>query len=268
MALPTGSAAVAADEMEVQIRATRDGVRYGVVGNTSHGPAPTLLVLAQTPQGTLGSQYFLQCGALLLSEGYLCVSVDLPAHGDDGRPDEPAELAAWPVRLDAGEDLLADFIKRSRAVIDHLVESRLADVQRIAAVGSSRGGFAALHLSAAEPRIRSVAAFCPVTDLLELKEFKPMKHPERAKSLAVVNLVEKLVDRNIFVVIGDRDDRVSTDAAIDFARTLSRSDYQRDGRGHVSLHVLPEPRGHTTPAGATDEAAAWIKRQMAASEKQ
>ena len=85
------------------------------------------------------------------------VSLDLPAHGADQRPGETRPLVAWRTRLDAGENVVRDFTVRLSRLIDTLA------TDRIALVGTSRGGFMALHGMAADPRVDAVVAFMPVT---------------------------------------------------------------------------------------------------------
>ncbi len=71
---------------------TDTGVEYGIWGDKSATPAPTLFVLSGTIEETLGDPYFRQSGNILAEEGYLCVSVDLPCHGRQRKPDEPNGL--------------------------------------------------------------------------------------------------------------------------------------------------------------------------------
>lgn len=251
-----------AEPPKVQILQTEGGVRFGVLGPKPDKPAPTLIVLASSPEETLGSEYFLQCGVMLAKQGYLCVSLDLPCHGQDGATGEPAGIAGWRHRLGAGKDLMGDFNRRGKAMIDHLVANGFTDDKKIAACGTSRGGFAALHLAAHDPRVRCVAAIAPATDLLLITEFKGMTHPERAMALSVINLADALCDRGVWVVIGDRDHRVSTDSAIAFARKLSTTAEAKNVPGKVDLLVRAEPRGHTTPPGSAELAAAWVAEQL------
>ncbi len=64
------------------------------------------------------------------------------------------------------------------------------------------------------------------------------------------------------MVIGDQDARVGTDRAIVLAdRITEAAGDLPTGSGSIELHVWPEPRGHTTPAGAAERAALWISEQ-------
>ena len=72
----------------------------------------------------------------------------------------------------------------------------------------------------------------------------------------------KLADRPIWVVIGNQDERVSTDRAIAFTRDVARVAGNRKRPALVELHVTTTP-GHSTPAAAHDDAAAWVVGTMA-----
>ena len=72
----------------------------------------------------------------------------------------------------------------------------------------------------------------------------------------------KLAGRAVWVIIGDRDERVSTEEAMAFCRAVTAESLKRNVPALVDLHVVSEPKGHTTPAGAADLAAAWIDRQL------
>jgi len=259
---PDGKQSQPCQVLRPQFVRTPTGTHFGILGNYPTEPAPTLFVLAGTSAETLASDHFLQCGLFLARQGYLCVSLDLPCHGHDHRPDEPEGLAGWRSRVDAGEDLMGGFVGRAQNVLDFLIAEKYTDATRIAICGTSRGGFAALHFAAVEPRIRCAVAMAPVTQLTVLDEFRNMSHPEKADVLAVSKLSNRLVDRGVWIAIGDQDQRVSTDAAIAFARRLSAVAAEKSLPSQVNLLVLAEPGGHTTPPGTAALAADWISTQF------
>jgi pimeloyl-ACP methyl ester carboxylesterase len=247
----------------IELRSTAEGVQYGVLDGPSRKPAPTLLVLASTPEKSLGDPDYLQCGAVLRRQGFLCASLDLPCHGADHRSNEPVELAGWAHRLDGGADLVGDFISRTENVLDHLIATGATDPERIAVCGVSRGGFMAFHLAARDERVRAVVAMAPVTRLAAVKEFQQLRHPERAEALSTTKLADRLADQKVWIAIGDRDCRVGTDETIAFARQLSASAIRQSLPPPVDLHVVGEAGGHTTPQGAAEQSARWVTRQFA-----
>ena len=246
----------------VQVLETTHGIRFGIWGNPPSTPAPTLIILANTIEGTLGDPYFRQSGTSLASNGFLCASIDLPCHGQLRRAQEPLELVGWRSRCERGEDVVAESNARLGEVLDHLVAAGYTDAARVAVCGTSRGGFLALHFAAADDRARCAAAFAPVTDLAALREFRGAETNALVRDLALAAQADALAGRPVWIVIGDQDTRVGTDRAIDLAHRIGRAARSQGLENRVELHVVPEPRGHTTPDGAIDQAAEWIQRQL------
>ena len=65
---------------EVRHLVTKNGVEFGLWGGFGQEPRkPLIFILANTIDGTIGSEYFRQCGNRLARDyGWLCVSLDLP----------------------------------------------------------------------------------------------------------------------------------------------------------------------------------------------
>jgi len=248
---------------EIKFLTTHNGVRFGLWGKDVNLPSPTIFIFASSIEETLGDPYYRQCGNALAEMGYLCVSLDLPCHGQNKRSEEPEGLEGWRYRIDHGEEhFIAEFNKQVSDVLDHLIANGFTDPGKVTACGTSRGGFAALHFAASDARISGVAAFSPVTDLAVLTEFDGAGHKPGVRGLALTGQAKNLADRNIWLVIGDRDKRVGTDAAIEFASRVWQVSKDRDLPAGLELHIMPEPLGHTTPAGASDQAAEWILKTI------
>ena len=258
-----GVGPVAAGDAEPELARgeTETGVAYGVWGYPIDGPAPVLINLGSTIDDILGSAYFRQAGNELAKRGYLSVSIDLPGHGDQQRADEPEGLEAWRYQTDRHENFVKANNRRLADVVDHLIRAGVADPKRIAICGTSRGGFLALHFAAHDPRVKVVAAFAPVTDLLVLREFEGADEVRLVKELATEKLADRLRGKAVWIIIGDRDERVGTDEAIATARAITRAALRHGESSQVELHILPEPKGHTTPQGAAEMAATWIYQQ-------
>ena len=226
---------------------TGDGIEYGVWGTVTTEPAPTIFMLAGTIESTLEKPYFRQCGNELAKHGFLVVSIDLPCHGSQTGEGRPAGLGGWSQRIGNDEDIVAEANARLSKVLDHLIETGVTDPDRIAVGGTSRGGFLAIHFAAHDHRVKCAAGFAPVTDLAALSEFRDRQDHPLVLKLSVVKQAEKLAGRPVWIVIGDRDDRVGTQKAVQLASHLSEVARQLDIASNVELHVMSESRGHTTP---------------------
>src|SRR6188508_369726 len=83
----------AADEM--QILKTPAGVRFGMVGSKGQKPAPTLFVFAGTARDALTSDDFFKSGRILRQKNWICVSLDVPCHGEDLKSGEGQGIQGW-----------------------------------------------------------------------------------------------------------------------------------------------------------------------------
>ena len=254
---------IAETNSKVILMDTPDGIEFGVWGSTKRDhPAPTLIVLATTIQNTLNSEYYRHCGNQLAKRGFLCVSINLPCHGDQQIDGEPEGLSGWSYRAARDSDFVAEFNNRLSKVLDHLVKQGLSDPEKIAACGTSRGGFLALYAAIHDPRVKCVAGFAPVTDLSVLSEFKLTSECQLVKKYNLIKRANDLAGRKVWILIGDQDKRVNTDNAVQLAREISRESRENKLLSKVTLHVLPEPRGHMIPAGADRMAADWILQEI------
>lgn len=253
-------AAEAAPAVQMTVLRLPNGLRFGLIGEHRGQPAPTLFVLQGDLDVARTESIYTEVARLLARHGFMSVMLDAPAHGEDHRPDEPTELAAWRARLERGEDFIGGFTANARAVLDYLVKEGYTDPSRVAACGTSRGGFLAFHLAAVEPRIRCVGGIAPVTDLTALREFNATTRRPQAEALALVTLVPKLAGRAAWACIGNNDTRVGTDQAIAFMRALVRVGAKGKKEGEpvpVELIVDSSP-GHRSSVHDHELLAAWM----------
>ncbi len=241
---------------------TPGDVEFGLWNQTSDKPAPVLFVLASTIDTTLGEAYYRQSGNELAEHGWISVSIDLPCHGRQTREGEPSGLSGWSHRLAKNEDIVAEFNARLSGVLDHLIETGVADPNCIAVCGTSRGGFLALHFAAHDDRVKCAAAFAPMTDPRVVNEFVANAQHPFVVNANLENQASKLAGRPVWIVIGDQDERVGTDRAVALAQKLTAASREKQLDSRVELHVMPEPRGHSTPRGSSKRAADWILEQI------
>lgn len=257
-------AANADESLALQVERTPAGVRFGVFGKAPSQPAPTLVVLALDLERMAQQPVYSEIGKRLAQQGWLTATLDPPCHGEDLRDDEPAELAGWAARLTRGENFIEPFVARARAVLDELVARGWTDPARVAAAGTSRGGFLALQLAAAEPRVQAVVGFAPVTELGALREFQGLPADATA-ALDVGRLAPPLARRAVWLTIGNHDERVSTAACIRAAQAVASAAVAEGSATppRVWLEVQPSA-GHAVPEGAHARAAEWLARQVPA----
>lgn len=238
----------------IKILSTPEGVRFGLLGDKP--PAPTLFLFALDLEQTLTSDYG-KIGHLLQQHGFLCVSLDVPGHGEDADSIEPNALRVWRNRIEHSENPIRDFTAKVSTVLDYLIEHGYSAAKRIAVSGTSRGGFLATHVAAADDRILCAAPIAPVADLLQLNEFNEVSNREVVESLSLIHLAPRLINRSLWITIGNNDARVNTDSTIAFTRSVVQAAIERGQEADIELHVVAEA-GHVTPRGAHEQAATWL----------
>ena len=269
--LPTVSLAETApgkDSPVMRLLQTPEKTRFGLFGEKSDSPVPTLFVFATSVDDMRKLRVYTETGRLLAKHGWLYVTIDPPCHGDDHRQGEPANLDGWAHRVKSGEDLTKPFVNRCVEVLNYLVEQGYTDPQQVATCGTSRGGFCALHFAAADSRIRAVTCISPVTDLLALREFQGVS-AEQVRSQNVFTLAENLANTAVWLSIGNNDQRVGTHhcrkAADCFQSTKRR---QRAGVRTAPLEILIKPtNGHQPIENAYRLDAQFVLDLLAANEE-
>jgi dienelactone hydrolase len=257
--------AVAAAEPDMTLLKTPGGTGFGLWGAKPAKPAPTLFIFAGALEDMKKESIYTDVGRILAKRGFLYVGLDAPCHGGDVKPGEPAGLQGWRRRLEKGDGLVPSFVKQASDVLDYLIKEGYADENRIAACGTSRGGFLAYHFAAAEPRIKAVAGFSPVANLLALTEFAGLDKHEPTTRLALVHQADKLAGRAVWLSIGNNDQRVNTDDSIAFVRkvTAAAAAKQKDRTKPIPVELLVGAAvGHTIIAKAHELAAEWIAQQL------
>jgi dienelactone hydrolase len=150
-------------------------------------------------------------------------SFDLPAHGE--RVDRHgSSIAGLCNRVVAGMHPFDDFVAEGKLALDALLERKWGVPGEVVVCGVSRAGYCALRLAAADPRVAGVAAFAPVTDWGELREFAAVREDPKVTALKLVNFVTGLAGRRIYIAIGSADDRVSTVACTQVTLALLQAE--------------------------------------------
>lgn len=203
-----------------------------------------LLNFAADKSATLNTEPYNITPQMFLDAGHHAASFDLPCHGDREVQGQPRGIAGFCAEWRRGVDVFAGFVDEGRALIDALIERQLAEPGRIFVSGTSRGGYCALRLMAADKRIGAAAAFSPVTDWCVLNEFAEVKGAPEIADLALTRFAGSFAGRPVWVAIGNCDARVGTDACLRFAEAVLRAEAEAGGTSsRFVLHVVPE-RAH------------------------
>lgn len=235
-------------EFEYESRGTMFG---GLLAEPSDraiaGPVPLVINLAAGRHETMTEEPFNWPARLFSAEGFRAVTVDLPHHGDRVAPWKEAGLSGMAEAWAAGVDSFSHFVRDGRALIDTLIQRHWADPARVYLHGTSRGGYYAARLAAADSRVAGLAMVAPVTDWRTLVEFNPVKHRDDVAALTLDHYADTLAGRPVYATIPNRDNRVATESCLRFFEKLATVESQH-GMAHsrLQLHMTPGD-GHSSP---------------------
>ena len=135
----------------------------------------------------------------------------------------------------------------------HCIAQGLAAPGRIAVCGTSRGGYMALRLLAADDRIAVGAGFAPVTDWRDLSEFEQDRTRDDVAALRLSDHAEALASRAVFMAISNHDERVNTASCCRLYLDILKARYRngRDANG-LDFYCTGDP-GHSCDA-------AWYRK--------
>jgi esterase FrsA len=228
----------------------------------SAGPLPALFYFALNGKDSLHLDPYNQPIQALETYPIRCFSWDLPFHAQEIDPN--ASLLEWDATLAQGIDFITPFIEESVQKIENLIEQGLVDRHRICLAGLSRGGFIALHLARKLPTVKCVFAFAPLTNLLSFQSASTFP-AHIFKSLQLYEHLDELLAKKIRLYIGNLDERVQTDYAYDFIRTLTKKAHLEKKRHYeYELFITPSigHKGHGTAKEIFTQGALWGYKQV------
>lgn len=217
---------------------------------------PTFLYFSISGSESLTLDPYNQIAVLLAHQGYRVLSVTLPGH-QEGQ-DKHQAMQYWSDHLEE----LSSFIDKAHLFVDYLFENKNLNDEQFAIGGLSRGGFITLHLLS-HPKVKYGVGIAPLTHLNNLEEFKSDR--PLPKELQIELLFEKMYSKSLFFVIGNRDERVSTDAAFKLLRDLSEYAYSKRVRSpKFEMRLFPSVglKGHGSLPHVFEEAAQWVQKQF------
>lgn len=222
-------------------------------------PNKPLVVLLTTDAASSMDGTYTSIGGQLHQHGYSLAAVDVTCHGKDVRQGEQEGLGCWASRVQANQpDIFSGMIQQVSALISSIQEEGRSSGD-VVAVGVSRGGYAALRLAIADPRVSTLVLMAPVTRVERLSEFTGVVVPP---AYDISRNSKVLSTKRIFMQIGNSDDRVGTDDAL----ALMRSIVTAGGGKPVDLTVIVTPnRGHGTERHSF--AAQWVQERNEGAQK-
>jgi predicted esterase len=229
------------------------------------GPLPAFFYFALSGKESLELHPYNQPPLRIADPSLRVFSFTLPGH-EEGLNKFHA-MHYWADHMAQGEYLLETFFEKITHSIHWLIEQKIVAAEKVAIGGLSRGGFAATHIAARLPFIRTVLGFAPLTELTQLKEFSDNPSLQRrAHELELLHLVEKLTHvHNFRFYIGNLDRRVSTDACYRFIRRLAEKGHEKHARHQKVELIITQSighHGHGTDPHIFEQGASWVKHLL------
>ena len=206
----------------------------------SVGPLPAVIYFALSADESLHLDPYNQPVKLLENKKVRVFSATLPFHGaglDNTASHEP---------LGAEPNFLPPFIDQTKKALQALIDQEIIDPNRFAAMGLSRGAFAAAHLAAEMPAIHTLLGFAPLVSL---------------ETQSLENIARPLIGKNVRFYIGNRDTRVHTEKCFAFIHHLAELSWHSGIRtSPVELIISPSIgyKGHGTSPQTFQDGINWL----------
>lgn len=227
------------------------------------GPLPSLFYFALSGKDSLTLPPYNQPAVDLSQERMRIFSFSLPYHGGEFDPKDA--IKHWIDAFHTHPQFLREFLYQAKENIDFLIREGWTHPEKMAAAGLSRGGLIAGHLAALEPRIQTILGFAPLISLDKLLEFQSIIDTQEIQILSLHSIIDLLVGKNLRFYVGNRDERISTDACYKFIRHLTERTYEKGYRtAQVELIISPSVgyKGHGTLPPIFNQGAEWIKTRL------
>ncbi|MCP5507048.1 MAG: prolyl oligopeptidase family serine peptidase [Chlamydiales bacterium] len=222
-------------------------VLYHLGPSLDQGKRPSVFYFALSGEESLLLDPFNQPAVALADAGIRVFSVDIPYHGSSYAATQA--MRYWAEELGNNNDFLSPFFDQVCGVIDFALDNEWIDPHALGTIGLSRGGFIATHVAARHHDVKYVVGFAPMTQFGLMDEFHERQLTTVAEKLALTHIADKLIGRQVRYYIGNRDQRVGTDACYHFVRALVEANFSQGKRSPpVDLIITPSigHKGHGT----------------------
>lgn len=231
------------------------------------GALPAVLFFALSGQMSLFQDPFNQPVLRWIQQGIRVFSWDLPFHGPTQDPHEA--MQQWASEFLYNPSFISNFLDLCQLHIQYLIDRGLVDPQQLAVAGLSRGGFIATHLAARDPRLKAILGFAPLTHPQPLEELKGSDETVFHR-ISLLKIADHLIHRPLRFYIGNRDQRVGTDACYQFIHHLTETAFNGGIRSPLAeLIIYPSVghKGHGTPPSIFQDGADWMTLCLKADSK-
>ena len=162
-----------------------------------------------------------------------------------------------------GVDGFALMEARLRTVIDDALAKGHTRPGRVVVMGSSRHGFAILHLMANNPDVSAAVAHQPVIHWPRMSEFTGMDDNEIVERNSLFPLIERFPARPLFIQTGYADQRVGQEWIASLTDTLKEAYAHKDSLSSFTHDMMriPGHDGTRIPNSALDTIVPWLREQ-------
>lgn len=220
------------------------------------GKLPACIYLALSDHDSLHLDPFNQFVTHFKGKPVRVFSFMIPGH-EPGRKKEEA-IAYFAERLQAGDDVITDFIEKAADAIHEILEKYAT---KVTLAGLSRGAYLALHIAARVKQVKTVLGFAPLTELGKTREFVDFDPAH----LSLYHHIDALSEKTLRFYIGNRDLRVGTDRLFALVSELADHAYKKRIRASpIEMLVGPSygSLGHGTPPEIFAKGAQWMLKHL------
>ena len=193
---------------------------------------------------------------------YNLFAVELRHHGERRANKESTAVQNWLTEFAKNaSNPFADTLTDLHAIVDFLLEKKIATPDRIAVTGLSWGAMHALYALTAEPRIHTGVALLPVCQIRSLIELKPLAHHPLLQQYEPLHYVKGLAPKPLLFVTAQNDTRAQPQHALALYRQL-QTEYQQIGAETHLAYSMILGATHAYHPQLTERTTYWLRQHL------